>query len=150
MEKLGSYLGIQATLNISKSLQWSHLLRVNGEPIEIDVRYEKLPIACYRCGIIGHTELSCLIPGNKGHDYLSQLYRLWFQFDTYGPEYRKQTGRQFGFPSSPGWYMRAPKDDAFSPAMVRIAAALSRASLTNLPLMLYKIWKVFKPRKPLH
>ncbi|CAL8999296.1 unnamed protein product [Prunus brigantina] len=69
------------------------ILRLDGEPIEIDVRYEKLPTACYRYGIIGHIELACLI-------LVSEV------------------GRQFGFLSSSGWSMPALKDDASSSAMV--------------------------------
>lgn len=35
----------------------------------------------------------------------------------YGLEYRIPTRRQFGFPSSLGWSMRVPEEDASSPAM---------------------------------
>ncbi|CAB4282536.1 unnamed protein product [Prunus armeniaca] len=88
----------------------SLVLRLNGEPIEIDVRYENLPTACYRYGIIGHTELSCLML--NGH------------------EYPRLTGRQFGFPSSSGWSRPALKEDASSSAMVEDSGS-TKSSMPN-------------------
>lgn len=121
---------IWATLNISKLFQRSLILRLDGEPIEIDVRYEKLPTTCYRYGIIGHIELACLILGNEGHDDLSKHYGRWFQFDTNGPEYPRLTMRQFGFPSSSGWSMPALKEDASSSAMVEDGSS-TKSSMPN-------------------
>lgn len=50
----GSILCIRVEINITKPLRRSLLLSFQGTEVGIDLRYEKLPITCFICGIIEH------------------------------------------------------------------------------------------------
>lgn len=95
-DRFGSYLRIRVSIDITKPLRRSLLLRLDGEPLEVAVRYEKIPVTCYLCGIIGHTENSCHTPMPTTTDDLYKPYGRWFQQDVFSPEYRKPVGRRFG------------------------------------------------------
>ncbi|CAL8996959.1 unnamed protein product, partial [Prunus brigantina] len=109
-ECMGSYLRVRIVIDITKPLHRSIVLRLDGETIEVALKYEKIPITCYRCGVIGHRETSCTWRGNDNQDDKVKPYGKWFQQDVMGPEYRKPLGRRFGMSPPRGWSMRAPED----------------------------------------
>lgn len=53
-------LCIQVEIDITKLLRRSLLLLFQGTKVGIDLRYEKLPITCFICGIIRHIEEQCV------------------------------------------------------------------------------------------
>lgn len=61
--------------------------------MSVDLRYEKLPVTCFLCGIVGHTEEQCGLFKGKNDDDLS-----------------KPQGTRFGLDPSQGWSMKAPMD----------------------------------------
>ncbi|CAB4286507.1 unnamed protein product [Prunus armeniaca] len=114
---LGSYLRIRARIDVTKPLRRSLNLRLDGDLVEVEIRYEKLPITCYHCGLIGHMEGSCTQKGVVYADDKAKPYGKWFQQDVLGPDYRRPSGRRFGLSPSTGWSMRAPDKSGFhSPA----------------------------------
>lgn len=52
----GRILRIRVTLDIMKHLRKSLLLSIEGSLVSINLQYEKLPVTCFLCGIIGHLE----------------------------------------------------------------------------------------------
>ena len=57
----GSILRIRVEIDITKPLRRSLLLSFQGTKVGIDLRYEKLPITYFICGIIGHMEEQCVM-----------------------------------------------------------------------------------------
>lgn len=113
-ELVGSYLRIRASIDISKPLRRSLMLRIDGEQVEIDIRYEKLPLTCYWCGVIGHSEGTCSSQPSPDADDLQKPYGQWFQRDTFHPNYRRASGRRFGLSPERPWSIRAPPSTSVS------------------------------------
>ncbi|BFG30372.1 hypothetical protein CerSpe_166460 [Prunus speciosa] len=76
--QLGSCLGVRTLVDLTKPLRQSLILRLDREPIKVALRYEKLPITCYRCGCIGHMETSSSLIGDIYHDDRAKPYGKWF------------------------------------------------------------------------
>lgn len=74
----------------------------------IDLRYEKLYVTCFLCGIIRHIEDQCVHFRGKNDDDLSKPYGWWFQNDVLGDNYRRTLGKRFRPNRSQGWSMKAP------------------------------------------
>ncbi|KAF8380609.1 hypothetical protein HHK36_028097 [Tetracentron sinense] len=57
----GSFIRVRIYIDISKPLQgWLLVLqKTSNKTIIIEITYERLPIFCYHCGIIGHAERTC-------------------------------------------------------------------------------------------
>ena len=109
-ELLGNILRIRVELNINAPLRRSLLLSIQGTEVRVEVRYEKLPITCFLCGIIGHMEEQCAqFKGIRNGDDLSKPYGRWFQNDVMGDEYRRPQGKRFGLEPEQGWVMKAPQ-----------------------------------------
>ncbi|KAM2863916.1 hypothetical protein FF1_022633 [Malus domestica] len=83
----GSILRIRVKIDIIKPLRRSLLLSFQGTEVGIDLSYEKLPITCFICGIIGHIEEQCLQFKGKNEDDLSKPYGRWFQNDVLSDNY---------------------------------------------------------------
>lgn len=52
----------------------SLLLSIEGSVVSIDLHYEKLPITCYLCGLVGHMEEQCEKFSAKNEDDLMKPY----------------------------------------------------------------------------
>lgn len=74
----GSILCIRVELDVTKPLRCSLLLSIQGMEVEIDLRYEKLPITCFICGIIRHMNEQCTQFKGKNNDDRSKPYGQWF------------------------------------------------------------------------
>ncbi|BFG14566.1 hypothetical protein CerSpe_008400 [Prunus speciosa] len=112
-ECLGSYLRIRVLLDVSRPLRRWLAVRLpddSGTVEWVQLRYEKLPITCFLCGMMDHGEKECGLYTGGGRDDGDKPYGMWFQHDVLGPDYRKPKGRRFGLNSSEGWTMRAPMD----------------------------------------
>ncbi|KAF8392989.1 hypothetical protein HHK36_021230 [Tetracentron sinense] len=76
-------------MNIGRPLRYQiKLSRPNKEPTIIEIRYERLPVYCYHCGIIGHDEKNCSIPGmtrKPTWSIESNTYGPWLRADYMGP-----------------------------------------------------------------
>ncbi|KAM1159045.1 hypothetical protein EV1_031961 [Malus domestica] len=62
--------------------------------VGINLRYEKLPVTCFLCGIIGHMEEQCVHFKEKNADDSTKPYGHWFQIDVLGDNRRSQ-GKRF-------------------------------------------------------
>ncbi|KAM1467081.1 hypothetical protein ACFX2I_032224 [Malus domestica] len=62
--------------------------------VGINLRYEKLPVTCFLCGIIGHMEEQCVHFKEKNADDSTKPYGHWFQKDVLGDNRRSQ-GKRF-------------------------------------------------------
>jgi hypothetical protein len=56
----GEYLRVRIRLDISKSLAWGRVLKLNGDNIWVAFQHERLPKFCFQCGIIRHGGESCM------------------------------------------------------------------------------------------
>lgn len=111
-EPFGSILRIRIAMNVTAPLRRSLLLSIQGTEVRVDLRYEKLPITCFLCGIIRHMEEQCVqFKGEKNDDDLSKSYGCWFQNDILGDDYRHLQGERFGLEPSFGWSMKAHVHD---------------------------------------
>ncbi|KAJ8774654.1 hypothetical protein K2173_017100 [Erythroxylum novogranatense] len=55
-----NYMRVQVRINVTEPLMRRKSIRKQGgEPITITFSYERLPLICYVCGIIGHSETHC-------------------------------------------------------------------------------------------
>ncbi|BFG21547.1 hypothetical protein CerSpe_078210 [Prunus speciosa] len=109
----GSYLRIRVLLDVGRPLRRWLAVRLpddSGTVEWVQLRYEKLPITCFLCGMLDHGEKECGLFTGKERADSDKPYGLWFQHDVLGPDYRKPKGRRFGLPSSGGWSMRAPME----------------------------------------
>lgn len=88
VDYLGSYLRICARIDVTKPLRRSLILRLDGDLLEVEIRFEKLPITCYQCGLIGNMEGSCTRKGVVYEDDKGKPYDKWFQQDVLGPDHR--------------------------------------------------------------
>lgn len=57
-------------LNVSKPLQQGTWVKYGEFSVFILVLYEKLPVFCFRCGMVGHGEAHCPILSNCPHSGL--------------------------------------------------------------------------------
>lgn len=53
---MGSILRVRTIIYINKPLRRSLFLKIEGNLIEVDVGYEKLPLTCFLCGMVNHIE----------------------------------------------------------------------------------------------
>ncbi|KAK9265652.1 hypothetical protein L1049_027327 [Liquidambar formosana] len=56
----GQYLRIRVRLNVSKPLKRGSMLKLGGKMMWVSFKYERLPIFCYYCGILGHADKNCI------------------------------------------------------------------------------------------
>lgn len=112
-ECLGIYLCIRVLLDVGRPLRRWLAVRLpdaSGMVEWVQLRYEKLPITRYLCGMLDHGEKDCGLYTGKERDDSDKLYGLWFHRDVLGPNYHKPKRRCFGLPSSEEWSMRAPME----------------------------------------
>ena len=56
----GPFLRIRVDVDITKPLMRGKMIQIEGmEKGWVHFKYERLPIYCYRCGILGHQEREC-------------------------------------------------------------------------------------------
>ncbi|KAB2611267.1 glucan endo-1,3-beta-glucosidase [Pyrus ussuriensis x Pyrus communis] len=70
-------------------------VQLKGTTMNIDARYEKLPLTCFLCEMIDHV------------DDMAKPYGRWFQDDV----------KRFGLDSDGGWVMKAPLSDELDDPM---------------------------------
>ncbi|KAM1140603.1 hypothetical protein ACFX13_041367 [Malus domestica] len=58
-------------------------VQLDGKVVQVDVRYEKLPLTCFLCGIMDHIKEQCGKFQGKNDDDRAKLYRRWFQDDVW-------------------------------------------------------------------
>ncbi|KAJ8773267.1 hypothetical protein K2173_028444 [Erythroxylum novogranatense] len=70
-----SYMRVRVRINVEEPLMRKKIIRKQGaNPMEIIFSYERLPVICYLCGILGHSESSCPQLFDRSEE---ELYREW-------------------------------------------------------------------------
>lgn len=64
----GKFLRVRVAINLYQPRERGRMLRLSKKSCWVPFRYEKLPVFCYRCGRIIHTQGGCPIPVSKKHD----------------------------------------------------------------------------------
>ncbi|CAN0825148.1 hypothetical protein LINGRAHAP2_LOCUS322 [Linum grandiflorum] len=54
-----NYMRIRVEVNVKKPLRRGVLLEVDNENVWFKIAYERLPIFCYNCGLLGHIQKEC-------------------------------------------------------------------------------------------
>ncbi|XP_031095282.1 uncharacterized protein LOC115999580 [Ipomoea triloba] len=72
----GRFMRVRVNIDVSKPLRRFMILELQKrERCRVILRYERLPIFCFICGVLGHSEKSC---GNSGEEEESQ-YGVWMK-----------------------------------------------------------------------
>ena len=61
----GEYLRVRIILDLSKPLSRGHFLKVKDKSIWISFQYKKIPMFCFKCGIIRHGGKGCQRPRGR-------------------------------------------------------------------------------------
>ncbi|KAB2609732.1 hypothetical protein D8674_041330 [Pyrus ussuriensis x Pyrus communis] len=107
-ELFGSILRVRVCLDVRNLLQRFVNIQLHGRQMQIDARYEKLPLTCFLCEMMDHVEDQCECYEGKVLDDKDKPYGCWFQLDVLDKDYRRPIGRQFGLDAEGGWLMKAP------------------------------------------
>lgn len=60
------YMRVRVVIDVCKPLQKSiKLKRQGGEILRVSVKYERLPLFCFLCGRLGHTDRRCDLPAKE-------------------------------------------------------------------------------------
>lgn len=84
--KDGRYIRLKVLMSINKPLPRGKLIKMGSEEKWIEFRYENLPYVCYYCGILGHTERSCVLREEhvrKGNVKRDQ-FGIWMRAENHG------------------------------------------------------------------
>ena len=72
------FMRIRVNIPIDKPLRrCGTVVSLEGEETRVFFRYEKLPIFCYQCGVMGHDDRHCTSQRSKSNDPLQ--YRDWLR-----------------------------------------------------------------------
>lgn len=55
-EQFGSILRVHVRIDVTKPLRPCMVIQLEGQVIEVDVHYEKLPLTCFLCGMMDHVD----------------------------------------------------------------------------------------------
>lgn len=104
--QFGSILCVRVRIDVRKPLSRWVSVQLDGKVVQVDVRYEKLPLTCFLCGMMDHIEEQCEKFQGMNDDDRAKPYGRWFQDDVLGKDYRKPQGKKFGLDSEGGWSMK--------------------------------------------
>ncbi|KAH7845606.1 hypothetical protein Vadar_004013 [Vaccinium darrowii] len=80
--KQGRCVQVKVELDITKALpRGKKAMMLNWEPFWVSFRYEKLPIFCHYCGVVGHDDKVCMEKYNdsKGGQVKENQYGAWLK-----------------------------------------------------------------------
>jgi hypothetical protein len=61
----GRYLRLKVVIDLFQPLDWGRSLTLEGKSYWVQLKYEKLPAFCFKCGRVLHATLGCPIPSSK-------------------------------------------------------------------------------------
>ncbi|TQD80743.1 hypothetical protein C1H46_033713 [Malus baccata] len=106
--QFGSILRIRVRLDVGKPLRRWVSVQLDEKVVHVDIRYEKLPLTCFLCGMMDHVKEQCEKFNGQNDDDRAKPHERWFQDDVLGKDYRKPQGKKFGLDSEVGWSMKVP------------------------------------------
>ena len=77
--KEGRHLKILVMADISKPLLRGSIVRVGETTKWACFKYKRCPDFCYNCGIIGHSERTCMRQGNTGEGKKDNQFGPWLR-----------------------------------------------------------------------
>ncbi|XP_012701525.1 uncharacterized protein LOC101786648 [Setaria italica] len=88
----GAFLRARVAIQIDKPVRRGIRLRVNKneEPRWFQIQYERLPYICFHCGFMGHSDLECETPAERGEDG-----KLPYDVNLRAPEEKKKKLQSF-------------------------------------------------------
>lgn len=92
VEQFGCILQIRVRLDVQKPLRRFVTWQLEGRTLNVDIRYEKLPLTCFLCGMD-----QCSKFKGRQDDDCAKPYRRWFQEDLLRKDYRKPAGKSLVF-----------------------------------------------------
>ena len=126
-EQFGSILRVRVRLDVRKPLRRFLTVQLEGKLLNIDARYEKLPLTCFLCGMMDHVEDHCERFTGEQVDDQAKPYGRWFQNDVLEKDYIRPAGRRFGLDPQGGWVMSVSQEEEWDvPMDVGMVEGLAR------------------------
>lgn len=73
------YMRLQVEVDLRKSIPSGFLHKLEGRKIWIQFQYEHMAEVCYKCGVIGHSKVTCGSPKISSHLEGGDLYGPWIR-----------------------------------------------------------------------
>lgn len=98
----GKFLRVEVRIDLNCPLTpYVYLKRMEEGIKRIDVKYERLPIFCYECGLLGHDSKKCDQRSLSTEEGMSlRKFGAWLRAETNGNTYQKNDARRSAFSSS--------------------------------------------------
>ncbi|KAB2602170.1 hypothetical protein D8674_003175 [Pyrus ussuriensis x Pyrus communis] len=80
-DQFGSILRVRVRLDVNKPLRRSISIKLERKIVDIDIRYEKLPLTCFLYGMMNHVEDQCDRYQGRGCDDKQKPYRRYWKGD---------------------------------------------------------------------
>lgn len=139
-------------IDVTKPLRQCVAIQLEGRVVEVDIRYEKLPLTCFLCGMMDHIEEHCNRFEGACANNCAKPYGRWFQDDVLGKDYRKPARKKYGPGQEGGWSMKAPgsevgKDDETEEPTESRALELDRHGESGIAEMVQVLQRDCKYRR---
>ncbi|KAI8024636.1 Uncharacterized protein LOK49_LG02G00834 [Camellia lanceoleosa] len=127
----GRTMRIRVAIDVRKPLRWGMKLSLSlTDPIWVDFKYERLPIFCYFCGLLGHTDRDCdaKLSSAEGSRIDVMQYGAWLRMDNF-----KAKGARRNGPTYRGDEVRSPVDQGTSTRLASVYRKEDEGPLPSIP-----------------
>ncbi|KAH6787696.1 hypothetical protein C2S52_007248 [Perilla frutescens var. hirtella] len=77
---VGNYLRFKVSLDITKPFMRGLTLKLDGNRLWIPLKFEAIPLYCFKCGILGHQMKNCMNAGKKVFEKMEDVpYGPWLK-----------------------------------------------------------------------
>nr|XP_027064682.1 uncharacterized protein LOC113690802 [Coffea arabica] len=105
--KEGRHIKLKVVINTSLPLLRGTVVKLGGQSIWVEFRYEKCPDFCYGCGLIGHSDKSCRHKSGTTRGNSKPQFGPWMRAQTKGASPKKRTEYRSDPPKDPKESMNA-------------------------------------------